>query len=200
MFRPRIVNGSSRIARTCSTILTASCCPQPGSSTANSSPPSRASVSVAAQRVEHARADLLEQEVAGLMAERVVELLEAVEIGDEQRQRQAVLLGERELLAQTLVEVAAVRQPGQLVGRRLAAGLRERADLAEAQGQPQQRGDDGRAGEGQRRRVDVREVAVDEDAHRRERQHERQRDGDDGPACPDGASSRAAAAARRRAR
>ena len=58
----------------------------PGSSTtANSSPPSRASVSPGLQRLLQPRADLAQHLVPGVMAERVVELLEAVEVDQQQR-------------------------------------------------------------------------------------------------------------------
>ncbi len=54
--------------------------PAPGSSSANSSPPRRATRPALADRVLQARAELGEQAVAGVVAERVVEVLEAVEV------------------------------------------------------------------------------------------------------------------------
>ena len=54
--------------------------------TANSSPPRRASVSSSRSSVLEARADLAQHLVAGVVAERVVELLEAVEVDQQQRQ------------------------------------------------------------------------------------------------------------------
>ena len=58
----------------------------PGSSTtANSSPPSRAQRVAGLQRLLQPRPDLRQHLVAGVMAERVVELLEAVEVDQQQR-------------------------------------------------------------------------------------------------------------------
>ena len=58
----------------------------PGSSTtANSSPPSRASVSPGCSAVLQPRPDLAQHLVPGVMPERVVELLEAVEVDQQQR-------------------------------------------------------------------------------------------------------------------
>ena len=86
-----------------------------------------------------ARADLPEQVVAGVVAEAVVDLLEAVEVEQQQRgrARRAVAVVEHPL--GLLEQRAPVGQPGQLVGAGLLPDLVEGADLAEG---------DGGAGEG----------------------------------------------------
>ena len=74
-----------------------------------------------------ARAELLQQQVADVVAEGVVDLLEAVEVDEQQAGRAA----RRDVGVEPAGERAAVRQAGELVGQRLAAGLAELADLAE---------------------------------------------------------------------
>ena len=64
-------------------------------------------------------ADLLEQEVAVVVPERVIDLLEPVEIHHQHRPRLVVALGRRERLKHVLAEQGAVRQPGQRVMQRL---------------------------------------------------------------------------------
>ena len=56
---------------------------RPSTSTANSSPPKRATVSLGAHRGAQPLGDRDEQLVAGAVAERVVDLLEAVEVEEE---------------------------------------------------------------------------------------------------------------------
>ena len=91
----------------------------PSSSTPNSSPPRRPSRSSVAERLAQARADLARAAGPGRMAERVVDLLEAVEVDQQERQLPVVLaLGDRVL--EPIVEPPAVRQAGELVGDRLA--------------------------------------------------------------------------------
>ncbi len=100
-----------------------------------------------AERVEDTGPDLPQQEVAGLVAQGVVQLLEAVEIGDQQRERLVEGARPAKLGGQPLVEVAPIRQPGELVGGGLAARLRERAGLAVAEREAGQGGDDREGGE-----------------------------------------------------
>ena len=76
--------------------------------TANSSPPSRASVSSLRSSVLEARADLAQHLVAGVVAERVVELLEAVEVDQQQRELVALLVRRLDRGVQRVDEVAAV--------------------------------------------------------------------------------------------
>ena len=61
--------------------------PPSGSSTANSSPPSRASMSVGAERSRSTWATPHDQLVAGAVAERVVDVLEVVEVEHQQPRR-----------------------------------------------------------------------------------------------------------------
>ena len=85
-----------------------------------------------AQRGADPRPELGQHAVAGVVAERVVELLEVVEVDHEQRERAVRLARPLDRAAQLAVEPAAVRQPGQLVGARLAAGLGQPAQLVDA--------------------------------------------------------------------
>ena len=121
--------------------------------TANSSPPRRASRSVGAQAgVREASPELRQQEVAGVVAERVVELLEAVEVDHRDRQRGRAVRRRRAPALQALVEQPAVREPGQLVGQReLARGV-QRGVLVEGQRHPAEHGDERRAPTARRRR------------------------------------------------
>src|SRR5919108_5407408 len=89
---------------------------------ANSSPPRRARTSPERSTAQ-AGADLLEDDVAGAVAEGVVEVLETVEVDHEQRDRRAALARGVEVLAQAAVKMAAVRQRGQVVRVRQAADL-----------------------------------------------------------------------------
>src|SRR3954469_6445529 len=104
----------------------------PGSSTtANSSPPSRASESpggnppathppdrvAGPQRLVQPRADLGQDLVARVVAERVVELLEAVEVDQQQRDFAALLV---DRVLEPSQEVAPVPEAGQIVRDRLA--------------------------------------------------------------------------------
>ena len=89
--------------------------PAPTSSIANSSPPIRAALSPArmpiAQRVGHRAQDL----VAGEVPERVVDLLEAVEVEHDERRPLVVAPAARELGGEVLLEAAPVPEPGQRV-------------------------------------------------------------------------------------
>ena len=84
----------------------------PSSSTANSSPPRRASVSLGRVTSPKRSRDLLEQLVAGVVAEAVVDLLEAVEVDEQDGQRLAA-------------SAPSARAPGR-AGRGTARGWRGR--------------------------------------------------------------------------
>ena len=107
------------------------------------------------QRGLQARADLAQQLVTGVVAEAVVDLLEAVEV--EQQQGGGPPGGRRRQHPGGLLEQgAAVGQPGQLVGARLLLDLVERAHLAEGDrgaGQGGQHAADGQPGGGDRQVV-----------------------------------------------
>ena len=68
---------------------------RPSSRSANSSPPSRASVSLGRMTSLKRCRDLLEQLVAGVVTEAVVDLLEAVEIDEQHRERRRCERAER---------------------------------------------------------------------------------------------------------
>jgi hypothetical protein len=79
---------------------------------ANSSPPSRPATSRRRRVSRRHGADLLQRLVADLVAEDLVDVLEPVDVEDEHR-RQLLLRLDR--LGGELVEVAAVRQPGERI-------------------------------------------------------------------------------------
>ena len=68
-----------------------------------------------AQVMAQAPRDVLQQAVAGLVAEAVVDVLEAVEVDEEERELLAAPLRERERTLQRVHEHRAVGQPGELV-------------------------------------------------------------------------------------
>ena len=113
------------------------------------------------QRLLQARADLAQHLVAGRVPERVVELLEAVEV-DQQQRDVAVLVLER--LGQPVQQVAAVAEAGQVVGDRVALGGAEALD--DRQSGPGHSGQDGdrRQRGGDRREAD--ELPDDEQRER----------------------------------
>ena len=74
------------------------------------------------------RRDLAQHAVAGLVAERVVDALEPVDVDEQQRQRDAVAAVPLELAADDFVEEPAVAAAGQRVGRRPSAAARVCAD------------------------------------------------------------------------
>ena len=119
---------------------------------------------VAAQQGLQARADLAQHLVAGVVPERVVELLEAVEVDQQQRQLVAVVLGRRDRGVQRVDEVAPVAEPGEVVGERLRLRLAQALD----DGQPGARhaGEHGGGGEPDGDRVDLGELAGGEQAQR----------------------------------
>ena len=63
----------------------------------------------------HPRRDALQDAIAGMMPQRVVDRLEAVEVEDQQRERGARAVGDAQRLRETIVQQQAVRQIGQRV-------------------------------------------------------------------------------------
>ena len=120
-------------------------------------------MSPGAQRLLQPRADLAQHLVAGVMAERVVELLEAVEVDQQQRD----LARRRRWIAslQPRQQMAAVAEPGQVVGDRLRGALCAQAvdDRQPGPRHPGQHGDR-RQRRGDRRQAD--ELADDEQRQR----------------------------------
>jgi len=68
--------------------------------------------------------DLLQQAVAGVVPERVVDLLEVIEVDQDHRHLRAVLAGGLDLREQPLMECHAVRHPSERVVQRLVFVLR----------------------------------------------------------------------------
>ena len=116
---------------------------RPSHSSANSSPTMRASVSLAAATGREPLSHLGEQVVAALVAERVVDELEAVDVEHEHGDRAAVASGERERVVDAVDEQRAVRQAGQRVVHRAVLGL-----LLEGDHAPQRVVEAGRGGDG----------------------------------------------------
>jgi hypothetical protein len=145
----------------------------PGASTtANSSQP-RQRVALAQRRLQP-RADLAQDLVARVMPERVVELLEAVEVDQQQRDLAVVAL---DRLAEPGEQVAAVAEPGEVVRDRVPlAGAQAVDDREPGARHPGQHGDRRqRCGDGRQ----AHELADDEQRQRRggvrqdRRQHDR---------------------------
>ena len=90
-------------------------CSAPICRMANSSPPSRATVSPSATQLAQPLADRLEQRVADGMAERIVDVLEAVEIEAEHRQALALPSALSSASLHALAQQHAVGQIGQHV-------------------------------------------------------------------------------------
>ncbi len=105
--------------------------PVSGRIRANSSPPNRATTSVSRAQPRITRAGLDQRLAARQVAVAVVDLLEAVQIQEQQRQRPAVARGALGLTPQRLVEVARVVQPGQVVGDRQSLRLLQRERVIE---------------------------------------------------------------------
>ena len=115
-----------------------------------------------AQRHLQPRPDLAQHLVAGVVAERVVELLEAVEVDQQQRD---LGVGVLDRLAEPREQVPAVPQPGQVVGDRGPLALAQAVDDRQAgAGHPGQHGDRRQRGGG-RRQAD--ELPDDEQRQRR---------------------------------
>ena len=123
-------------------------CSVAGSSriTANSSPPRRAAVSVGTEAALEALGDGDEQEVAGRVAEAVVDRLEVVEV-DEEHGEVAVRAGDpRERVLDPIAEEALVGQVGERVVERLVREL-----ILEAVAAPSRRGSTTRGRRSRRR-------------------------------------------------
>ena len=80
---------------------------------ANSSPPSRASTSISRKVDLQAAAGLLEQSVAGRVAERIVDVLESVEVEHEDRERLVSPAQPGGRLLELLDEIGAIGEAGQ---------------------------------------------------------------------------------------
>ena len=146
---------------------------QSESSTANSSPPRRARSSPARSSfVQFARSPA-QQLVADRVAVDVVDVLEAVEVEDQQRERRAVARVAGDVHAEALLEAAAIEGPGQVVRARqdLEPGVLDGHAAAlpdtQAGGGDQDREDEERVGEAGARQHGEREPAGD--ARRRPR-------------------------------
>ena len=100
--------------------------------TANSSPPRRATVSLSRSVLLEAAADLDQQLIAEVMAERVVDLLEAIDVHHDHADRGAAAsLRAGDGVRQRGREERAIRQPGQRVVRRLKRIWSSRAAIAD---------------------------------------------------------------------
>ena len=136
MLRPYSEKGSSRTEIIfAATWPAAAALGTSGSRTANSSPPKRAIVSVSRRASCRRGPDLVEEQVAVVVAERVVDLLEAVEVHEHHRDARAVALGGEDRLGGAVAEQRAVGQPGEvvvqravLVHDRVAAALVDRGE------------------------------------------------------------------------
>ena len=116
----RYGGASARWTRSATAIASSSVA-TPSTSSVNSSPPRRATVSPARRQLSSRAGDLHQELVAGAVAEAVVHHLEAVEVEEEHREGgglAALRAGERDL--QPVLEERAVRQAGErIVERRL---------------------------------------------------------------------------------
>ena len=92
-------------------------------STANSSPPSRAAVSPARRQLVSRSLTIIEQRVAGGVAEAVVDRLEVVEVDEQDRELAAVALEPRRGVVDAVAEQRLVGEPGQRVVERLVREL-----------------------------------------------------------------------------
>ncbi len=86
-----------------------------GMTMTNSSPPSARDRIGFAHRGEQALADRGQQDVAVGVAQRVVDLLEIVDVENKDGHALVMLLGARDRLAETLVKKRAVGKPGEMV-------------------------------------------------------------------------------------
>ena len=101
----------------------AACSSVPSSSNANSSPPSRASVSAGRVTMAKRLRNLLQELVAGAVAEGVVDLLEAIEVDEQHRENLLGSRGASERLVEPVTKECAVRKVGEPVVERLARQL-----------------------------------------------------------------------------
>jgi hypothetical protein len=107
-----------------------------------------------AQRAAQPRADLAQQVIARVVAQAVVDLLEAVEVEQQQGRRTAGGGGVQHALG-LLKQRPPVRQPRELVGPSLVPDLVESTYLAEGDGHPGQRREHAADGQPGRDRVEA---------------------------------------------
>ena len=100
----------------------------PCRSSTNSSPPRRATVSVSAHRRRQALGHDLEQAVADIVAQGVVDVLEAIEVDEHHGEPRAVARRRVDRLLQAVVQQRAVGEPGE----RIVVGLLLDARLVDA--------------------------------------------------------------------
>jgi hypothetical protein len=108
--------------------------------------------------------DVTKQHVAGVVSERVVQLLEAVEVGDQQPERLSAAATALEHRVEGGVQPAAVGQTGQVVGGGVALHPGQQAYLAQSHGVAGRSGQHRERGEHERRPAERGEVAVDQQA------------------------------------
>ena len=120
-----------------------------------------------------ARTDLPDERVTRLVAEGLVDLLEPVESDYQQGQRN----GRLDRLQELLVQEAASRKIGQLVGHGEPAQLREGLNLPERDGGADHRRDHGGRGQHQCEDRKVGDVPVHEQRERADREQEREEQG-----------------------
>ena len=142
--RPSIENGSRRPASSWrATTLASPGRRRAGSSTPNSSPPRRATVSRSPSDCLEAVRDLLQQAVARVVAERVVDLLEVIEVDQHHGRGHVRAAAGGDRLLDAVAEERAVGQAGERVVQRLVLLGDRRAPAAvdgeERQQQQQQR-------------------------------------------------------------
>ena len=119
---PPSTNGRVNTAAIRSAISIASCSPAMSSSRIpNSSPPKRATVSLERTACAQPRGDRDQQLVADLVAEAVVDELEAVEVEEQDARQPAAAAQARERLLEAVEEQHAVGQPGERVVQRAVA-------------------------------------------------------------------------------
>ena len=115
------------------------CSSTPSSRTANSSPASRATVSVVRTVADQPLGHRLQQPIAGIVAERVVDVLEVVEIQEHHRDVAPRAPGQRQRVLDAIAKQVAIGEPRQrIVEGQLAQLLLEAlalADVAEVQRQ-----------------------------------------------------------------
>src|SRR5947209_8921864 len=108
---PSSENGSSSATLSCLATSSAATWPATrGSRTANSSPPSRATVSAAPQRLAQPDPHLSDQMVADLVAERVVHLLESIEIQQQYRRMTALAARGEQRLSDAVLQKQSIWQ------------------------------------------------------------------------------------------
>ena len=103
----------------------------PSTSTTNSSPPRRAIVSASRSVAESRAATDSQEPVAGFVPERVVHLLEAVEVDEQRRALDVAPAGPGEHLLDPVEDQRAVREPGERVVQRLVPDALEQAGVAD---------------------------------------------------------------------